>query len=505
MVGWAIAHPPFVTLQAIERSVAGNAKTSRKKHKNKVPLMVKKKLSLPLSKLSYTIRGEQLTYSTIEPRIKTIIHFPEWFLKRYPDYQARYANIIYRKGKFYLCLGCQVSKEPLKISGDVIGIDRGLYNIVATSDGKLFNSRQIRAYQRRSLYNRKTLQQKGTWSAKRHLKRLAGTKKRFMQDVNHCISKKLANDKQITTYVLEDLTGIRKKHKSKKLNGWLAQWAFNQFQLFLEYKCEKNGISVKYVNPHYTSQTCNQCNKTNKNQRVKNWYTCSCGYRNHSDVNAAKNIRDKYLSRCLNIEQAALSTSQSTTGKPECQSDRTSPVGKLKRLKYTGLYDRIYVEVPLKGETFRSHFSRNIYYDIENQEVVDILLKSPYWLSEKNFKYILQSAGTLVTIRRGYALGDLIQIIPVIKYMKREFELRFILYTEDKYVAIMKWFNVFEDVFGGFPKVKPENYFMLDGVLENDHSLINEDRHIHRIKLYEKFFHISVDYYDFSPESRTHE
>jgi hypothetical protein len=41
---------------------------------------------------------------------------------------------------------------------------------------------------------------------------------------------------------------------------------------------------------------------------------------------------------------------------------------------------------------------------------------------------------------------------------------------------------------------------MLDGVLENDHSLKNEQRNMHRVKIYERFFNISIDKYDFAEE-----
>jgi len=119
-----------------------------------------------------------------------------------------------------------------------------------------------------------------------------------MLDFNHVVSKSMANDQSVKTYVLENLTGIRAKRKGKKLNSWLSNWSFFQFQSLLEYKCSFEGVRVAYVDPRYTSQKCNQCGTIEKTNRHKSKYTCFCGYSNHSDINAALNIRDNYVLSC---------------------------------------------------------------------------------------------------------------------------------------------------------------------------------------------------------------
>ena len=60
---------------------------------------------------------------------------------------------------------------------------------------------QYHAYQRKYNHVRSELQEKGTRSAKRRLKAISGREKRFVQDQNHCISKKLANiDEDVSVY-----------------------------------------------------------------------------------------------------------------------------------------------------------------------------------------------------------------------------------------------------------------------------------------------------------------
>lgn len=121
---------------------------------------------------------------------------------------------------------------------------------------------------------------------------------RFARDCNHCVTKKLASDTRVSVYILEDLRGIRKHRRGRKINSWLSQWPFYQFQCFLEYKCTLNGIEVRYIDPRYTSQKCSACGMIDKEARKKSRYVCKrCGHQEHADINASKNIRDNYASQ----------------------------------------------------------------------------------------------------------------------------------------------------------------------------------------------------------------
>ncbi len=154
----------------------------------------------------------------------------------------------------------------------------------------------IRATQRRYLYNRKQLQQKGTRSAKRRLKAMSGSEKRFMRDVNHCVSKELANQPEYRIFALEDLSGIRNQRRGKKLNKWLSSWSFAQLEFFLGYKSEALGKETAFADARYTSQRCSRCGNTNRANRKKSrFHWRSCGFQTHSDINSGLNIRDNYF------------------------------------------------------------------------------------------------------------------------------------------------------------------------------------------------------------------
>jgi len=70
-------------------------------------------------------------------------------------------------------------------------------------------------------------------------------------DVNHCLSKRLV-ESEFKVFVLEDLTGIRKRtgargKGSKKQRKHIGSWSFHQFEYFLTYKAEAAGKTVMEV------------------------------------------------------------------------------------------------------------------------------------------------------------------------------------------------------------------------------------------------------------------
>lgn len=295
---------PSAIIQSATKLATSNYKGCRRS-------MKKDSMSYLIECLTMTLRGNQITFSTVNKRIKTIIQIPEWFDSKYPERNLRSGIVKYKKSNIILVLQFQIPDVDKNNDGDIVGLDRGMYQIVSTSRGENYSSKRVRALKRKMLYNRRCLQKKGTRAAKRKLKKLSGYEERFVRDINHCISKTLAADSTVKTYVIEDLKGIKKDQKGKHWNQRLNGWSYYQFKEFLCYKCEATGIDVVKVSARYTSQRCNQCGKINKQNRQKNQYRCSCGYHDHADINAAKNIRDRYISQLLKVEQAAFQPANS--------------------------------------------------------------------------------------------------------------------------------------------------------------------------------------------------
>ena len=330
-----------VAVEAVKNWNVKRTKLKQKKPKKaermKRPSM-KEKCTMRYDVRTITLRGSQLTFSTCDKRIKTIISIPEFFTERYSPsegWKLKGANIgINRKGRVFVNLIYECPDPVIEENNDgkIVGLDRGVYNIVTTSDGVHYGAKDVRRVKRKYNHVRSELQKKGTRSAKRRLISISGCEKRFVHDQNHCISKKLANtDENVSVYVLEDLSSmnmLRLKGKSNKtMRKWLSNWSYSDLEEKLIYKCKRNGIRVEFVDARYTSQKCSVCKTIDKASRKGNRYTCRhCGNNMHADVNASINIRDNYITRIQQSGQAAVNQPYGwgATGKPETESvDKT--------------------------------------------------------------------------------------------------------------------------------------------------------------------------------------
>ena len=179
-----------------------------------------------------------------------------------------------------------------------IGVDLGIANIATTSTGYRAAGRGLNRHRKRQLALRRTLQAKGTKSAKRRLKNRRRKEQRHAANVNHIIAKQIVTEAERTSsgIALEDLGGIRARVRLRKPQRvTLHSWAFHQLGTFLEYKARRAGVPLVYVDPAYTSQECAHCHHTEKKNRVDQArFICrNCGVVAHADRNASHNIAQR--------------------------------------------------------------------------------------------------------------------------------------------------------------------------------------------------------------------
>ena len=185
---------------------------------------------------------------------------------------------------------------------NVVGIDRGLRQIMTTYDQKgnavFYSGKQISHKRRNYSRLRKELQSKNTKSAKRRLKQINQRESRWMNDVNHCLSKTLVEQYgEHTLFVLEDLRNVtfNTVHNRKKENRYEHHsWSFYDLEQKLVYKALSNNSQVITVSAHYTSQRCPKCGYIDKDNRdkTKHEFCCKqCLYTSNDDRTAAMNIQ----------------------------------------------------------------------------------------------------------------------------------------------------------------------------------------------------------------------
>jgi putative transposase len=213
------------------------------------------------------------------------------------------ADLVRRDGKWYLYATIEAPEAPLQqpVNG-FVGVDLGIVNIAATSDGQRAAGTRLNRYRKRQQRLRARLQAKKTSSARRLLKKRRRKEARFAADVNHQISKRIVAEAQRTGrgIAVEQLGGIRARVRLRKpQRAAVHSWAFAQLGAFVAYKARRAGVAFVEVDPAYTSQTCSACGWVDKrNRRSQSEFECGrCGFVGHADHNAAINIATRGVER----------------------------------------------------------------------------------------------------------------------------------------------------------------------------------------------------------------
>ena len=251
----------------------------------------------------YSLTQNRFSINTLNGRVK-LSYFSDGMSKYFDHtiYKFGTAKLVNKHGKYYLHIPVTYEVEESNISDicNVVGIDRGINFVVATYDSKhksgFVSGKAIK--QKRAKYSklRKELQMRHTPSSRRRLKAIGQRENRWMQDINHQVSKALVeNNPKHTLFVLEDLSGIRNatERVKTKYRYVSVSWSFYDLEQKLIYKAKQNQSSVIKVDPRYTSQCCPCCGhveKSNRNKKI-HLFTCKkCGYKSNDDRIGAMNL-----------------------------------------------------------------------------------------------------------------------------------------------------------------------------------------------------------------------
>ena len=190
------------------------------------------------------------------------------------------------------------------VPGRTLGVDLGIATpaYVCLSDNTyirsgfgsandFFRVRQQMKNRRRNLYKSLSLVKGGQGRKKKlqAINSLRDKERNFAKTYNHQLSYKIvkfAKDNKCEFINLEYLT------KDGFENRILSSWSYYELQNMIEYKAEREGIKVRYVDPAYTSQTCSKCGHVDKENRpTQAKFKCvNCGLELNADHNASINI-----------------------------------------------------------------------------------------------------------------------------------------------------------------------------------------------------------------------
>jgi putative transposase len=219
------------------------------------------------------------------------------------EYETTGAELHYSTGNWMLHIHCKkevesdTSDQATPENGTVLGVDLGVTNLAVASTGMFWTGDEFDHWRREYEKRRCDLQEHGTRWAHENIQSVGRKEEGRFKITLHRISNGVvaeARDHGCSVIAFEDLTDIRERTGA----SWGHKWAFNRLYEYVEYKAEEYGITVEQVDPENTSLRCSECGFTHPDNRESESFGClKCGYENHADYNAAKNIGLRYLRR----------------------------------------------------------------------------------------------------------------------------------------------------------------------------------------------------------------
>ena len=199
---------------------------------------------------------------------------------------------------YYACISYEPEPEPPKepMNGPV-GIDVGVSNIVALSDGNIVGNDHIF---HQFLQQLKSLQQrlsrlspctKAYGKMQTRVNHLYGKIHNHRRNIVETVSAMLVNNYQ--AIAMEDLSvmQIRSISKSRKMTNGYNDASLGILRRRILDKASSAGRGIVLVDPKGTSQSCSVCGKTVKKDLSVRVHECPyCGITMDRDVNAARNI-----------------------------------------------------------------------------------------------------------------------------------------------------------------------------------------------------------------------
>lgn len=155
---------------------------------------------------------------TLDGRIEVKIKYGEYRKLDYNRVRGQ-ADLIYKNDTFYLMMVVDLPEDSLiDFEEEFLGVDLGIVNIATTSDGKIFSGKKCTETREHFSKLKAVYQKVGSYSAKKHLRKISGRERRFKKDTNHCISKEIVQTAKDTNrfIALEDLIGITERTTVRK-------------------------------------------------------------------------------------------------------------------------------------------------------------------------------------------------------------------------------------------------------------------------------------------------
>ena len=212
-------------------------------------------------------------------------------------------------GKWFACFCCEYTPEPLPESFDSIGIDVGLNQFAALSNGTFVENPRFFRRDEKALAKAARKQSRTTKGGKlrrkanKVLSRIHERIRNRRHDFVHQFARRLVNQYGLIAVEKLNVKGMIQNHCLAKS---ISDASWSMFRTVLSQKAESAARIIAEIDPAYTSQDCHQCGYRAKKKLSERWHLCPlCGASLDRDTNAAINI---LIRASANENKAAMGT-----------------------------------------------------------------------------------------------------------------------------------------------------------------------------------------------------
>jgi putative transposase len=209
-----------------------------------------------------------------------------------PDSRIIHCTMKESNGRWFACFAVEYTPTPILGRNKRIGIDVGIENFAALSDGTFIENpryfersqKKLRRAQRRIAIPRKekdsNRRKKAKILASKVYQKIANQRNDFLHKLSTNLVRKYDH------IAVEDLNiaGLAGGFLAKQVRD--CSWGI--LITFLSYKEAESGGILEKVSSNRTSQECPRCGRIKKKDLSERMHNCDCGYSTHRDHAAAQ-------------------------------------------------------------------------------------------------------------------------------------------------------------------------------------------------------------------------
>ena len=186
-------------------------------------------------------------------------------------------------GRYYADVFWEKGDSKTSQQGQAVGVDIGINKLMTTSNGEELGT-GLRG--KLDKLNRRK-QNSRNWNQTR----------KEIKDYIGFVTNRFSWNTDVV--VMENILNITQKTRGrvgKATRKLLGNWNIDLIYRRMSEKAEVNRVHLVFVDPAYSSQTCNSCGAIDKKSRNGEVFKCTaCGHADDADVNGAKNILQRFL------------------------------------------------------------------------------------------------------------------------------------------------------------------------------------------------------------------